>query len=219
MSYESDLKEHYRQVRRRMNMGVKTPIVPRLLISHFTPPGGVAGGTGLVIPQPPEVPVEVKPLISVHAEERAEESERRRQGQLNSEYPKNRIELEAAAAPMLPPLPDTGKQIVFSRWRKLVEAVCEQHDVPVKEVLGLARRRPVINARFECMYRMRYELLMSYPQIAEKLGRDHSTTLHGVKVVRERLLDAASKQVQAHGALAHGMSPSRDATPHQLVAA
>jgi hypothetical protein len=210
MSYKSDLEDHYKRVRERMRMGVKSPVIPRSLMAAAQPPGGIAGGTGLA-----------PPLVAMAEPERViskEESDNRRDGQLNSEILQGRLEEEAKALPRLMPLPGFDYEDKYSLWKRLVAAVANRYDLSVEEVFGPKRARNIVDARFECMYRMRTELCMSYLSIATKIGRDHSTIIHGVNTIRDRLLDGRMKQMQSATVPAYGMVP-KQGTHTQLVAA
>ena len=193
MTYKEELLERYRLARERLRMGVKPPVVPRPLINASTAPGGIAGGTGIVNPVKMPIFIEDAPerLVS------KAEHEARSLGQLNSEVLQQRREEEIGEWPLLPPLADFDAKSKFNRWRRMVAAVAHKHQLSVDEILGLSRRRPVIEARFECAYRMRTELKMTYPCISRHLKRDHSTVIHGSKVILHRILDANKKRMQS----------------------
>lgn len=185
MSYKQELQEHYRRVRERMGMGVKAPVVPKALLIAANPHAGVAGGTGVVDPAlPPMVeapPTTILPVAFVGHEERAE------RGATDEDM--NKIEREAAQSPKLPPLEGFDRSYPVNVWRRLLDAVAAKHGLTVQEMLQRGRSKHLIEARFEAMYRMRVELKMSYLNIAAKLGRDHSSVIHAVSVMRNRLLD------------------------------
>ena len=66
--------------------------------------------------------------------------------------------------------------------------------VDAKEILSPSRRREIIKARFETFYRLRVDVRMSYEKIARLMKRDHTSVMHGVYKVRDRLLDEQSKK-------------------------
>lgn len=101
-----------------------------------------------------------------------------------------KIANEMVNAPRLPPLPGLVlNEIGAIRWMRVLHAVAAYHKVSASEILGLSRKRHVLKARSEVFYRLRVDLNMSYTKIAFLMKRDHSTILHGVNKVRERLLD------------------------------
>lgn len=199
MSYKQQLAEHYKQVRERLRRGVQPKETPKALTFAAQPLGGVSSPTGLAPPAdvkflaPQETVKLAKPparLISL--------AEAKFLCMLPAAY-YQRADAEADLSPKLPPLmiEDSGKNHK-SLWRRLVAAVARNHGLEMADIIGPSRQRPVIAARFECMYRMRVELRMSYLSIAAKLKRDHTSVLHGVRVVRGRLLDEQHRTAQ-HG--------------------
>jgi hypothetical protein len=74
-------------------------------------------------------------------------------------------------------------------WKTIIREVAAKHGVEIREMLSQRRGRPVVAARHEAVYRMRYETTMSLPQIGRRMGgRDHSTVLHGIRSHECRLL-------------------------------
>lgn len=174
MSYKSELEERYRLARARMGIGVKAPVVHRMLIA----PGGVSGSTG-VAPPMLEKPARTPNILAAHA--------------ALAEQTVVRIANETKLMPKMIALPEDEDTSTLGVWRRVVKGVADRHDVSFDDILGTDRSRAVVKARFEAMYRMRVELGMSYPKIALKLGRDHSSVMHGVRVMHNRLLDEAKK--------------------------
>ena len=216
MSYKAELEERDRQARTRMGLGVSAPVGPKELLAATQPVGGVAAGTGVCPPliRMPEPEYEPKVVLV-----RSRESQERRMAQVTSSANKSRLEEEASALPRLKPLVACRRDGPFNSWRQMLAAVAQHYGLNIADILGVRRSRHVVQARFECMYRMRSELCMSFPNIAEKMGRDHSTVIHGVNTIHRRLLDAERAQMQSGAALAHGMMPKRDASSLKLVAA
>lgn len=201
-----------------MQMGVKPPVVPKTLIAATQPHGGIAGGTGVIPPLLIAEPVQMPPPEPVK-EIPAEESINRSEGQLNSEIIRTRLEDEVRDMPKLAPLPGFDYKNPYAAWKRTIVAVANHYELEVSDIMGPRRARHVVQARFECMYRMRVDLRMSFLSIAEKIGRDHSTVIHGVNTIRDRLLDAQKKQMQSGKVLAHGMVPRQDVPTLELAAA
>ena len=66
-------------------------------------------------------------------------------------------------------------------WRVIVGEVCKKRKINLKDLFGDRRLKAFSAARQEAFWRMRYELKMSLLDIAHKMGRDHSTVLHGIR--------------------------------------
>jgi chromosomal replication initiation ATPase DnaA len=70
--------------------------------------------------------------------------------------------------------------------------ICCKHGVTMAEMQSPIRAKRIADARFEAMYLMREELHLGLKVIGHLLGgRDHSTIIHGIKIHRERLYQAA----------------------------
>lgn len=65
--------------------------------------------------------------------------------------------------------------------RKILLAVSYAHGISVDDIIGQARHRHIIYARQHACYVMRQFTKKSYPYIAERLARDHSTVQHSCK--------------------------------------
>lgn len=223
MSYKSELEERYRLARKRMGMGVRPPVVPKALMAAALPPGGVAGGTGIIPPLKAIDPAEQEArALKKQARLKAQQERSAREAKKTTcETAKDRVENDNEGMPPLEPLPGFEDVIPFSEWRRVVSAVAKRYEIEAADILGPRRARHIVQARFECMYRMRVDLKMSYLNIAEKMRRDHSTVIHAVNTILHRLLDAQKKQAHSVVAHANGMVPlAADAlNPPQLAAA
>lgn len=69
-----------------------------------------------------------------------------------------------------------------SMWT-IMQEVAEKHGVTTDLIKARDRRPFVFLARAEFCYRARVELRRSYPQIAKKLGQDHTTVMNAVEKV------------------------------------
>lgn len=205
MSYKSELEEHYKRVRARLMLtGISPPVAPLMLAAPGAKVGGVAGSTGVASPKSVrKAEVEFIP------------AKRRR---VNCSI-SARIEEDVSDWPKLPPLRDSISEVGnVSLWRRLVAAVAREHDVTSELILSKRRSHNIIDARMECMYRMRVDLHMSLPNIGAKLGRDHSTVLYGVRKVRDRLLDEMSEKAHAGHPTALTPRPAVGHIPELVVA-
>ena len=99
-----------------------------------------------------------------------------------------------APPPLPPPLPiphppgppthPSLRKLVDYRppWRIIAQEVCAKHKITLKELQGDRRFKKYSTARREVYWRMRTELRMSLLDIARKMGKDHTTVLHGLRV-------------------------------------
>lgn len=77
-------------------------------------------------------------------------------------------------------------------WMRILHEVAEKHRIGVKSLLSASKARNVVTARNEAFYRMRHEIViagepMSFPLIASKFGKDHTTVIWGVRRHESRL--------------------------------
>jgi DnaA-like protein len=69
-------------------------------------------------------------------------------------------------------------------FSRIIAAVAEVAGVPVRDLLGPWRIKRVVHARQVAMYFMRHLKNASFPEIGRRCGgRDHSTAMHGCRVV------------------------------------
>lgn len=72
----------------------------------------------------------------------------------------------------------------------ILEKTADFYDVGLEEIMGPKRDKEIVLPRQIAMYLMREELHLSYPKIAQEIGKkDHTTIMHGVEKV-EREIDA-----------------------------
>lgn len=205
MSYKSELEEHYKRVRARLMMnGLRPERAPLLLAAPSVGVGGIAGSTGVTPPK---------------AAREAEESFIPIRTDKNATCLGARVDDEVEWSPKLPPLKDPASDLGnISIWRRVVAAVARAHDVSPEEILSKKRCHNIVEARMECMYRMRIDLRMSYLNIASKLGRDHSTVIHGVRKVRTKLLDEIAQKADAGDPVLMTLRPEAGRLPELVVA-
>lgn len=72
-------------------------------------------------------------------------------------------------------------------WRRIILEVAIKHNVMPAEMLSAQRAYNLVAARHEVMYRLKTETTMSLPAIGKKLGKDHTTVLHGVRKHKARM--------------------------------
>jgi hypothetical protein len=67
-------------------------------------------------------------------------------------------------------------------WRIIAQEVSEKHNIPLKELQGNRRFKRLSIARREIFWRLRHEKGMSLLDIARKMGKDHTTVIHGLRM-------------------------------------
>ena len=88
-----------------------------------------------------------------------------------------------------PPPPEPVVNPVFEKlidyrpqWRIISQEVCAKHKLTLKDLQGNRRFKKIAIARREVFWRLRQELGMSLLDIARKMGKDHTSVLHGLRV-------------------------------------
>ena len=71
---------------------------------------------------------------------------------------------------------------------QVIETVAKYYNISVQEIVSSSRSKELVQPRQVAMYLVRQETDASLPEIGALLGgRDHSTVIHGVERVKERL--------------------------------
>jgi chromosomal replication initiator protein len=70
----------------------------------------------------------------------------------------------------------------------ILEATSKMFGIPIEEIIGKKRQRPLVNARQVGMYVFRELTDLSYPAIAREFGnRDHTTVIHAVEKISAQM--------------------------------
>lgn len=69
---------------------------------------------------------------------------------------------------------------------ELLTGVAEAFDVPLDEVLTNSRVVELVEARWVIAYVLRTNRRMSLSAIGRRLGRDHTTVMHGLREIEKR---------------------------------
>lgn len=196
MSYQKQLQEHYKAVRERLRMGPKTaPVVikPKAL----PPPSAPCHTRNTLPPSPPPgllAESEEKAIVEQALNYTSQERYKPFMGG-RTRAQEDRFKDELRLSPRLPPLEGLNlNEPGAIRWQRMLHAVAKQHGVKAEEILSPSRRKEIIRARHEVCYRLRIELCFSYEKIAQLMKRDHTSVLHGVAKMRDRLLDEMSRK-------------------------
>ena len=75
-----------------------------------------------------------------------------------------------------------------SRPQVILEATSKMFGIPIEEIIGKKRQRPLVTARQVAMYVFRDLTDLSYPAIAREFGgRDHTTVIHAVEKISAQM--------------------------------
>nr|WP_291295348.1 helix-turn-helix domain-containing protein [Elioraea sp.] len=88
----------------------------------------------------------------------------------------------------------------------VVRVVSEAYGVSPLDVLGKRRGDGIMEPRQVAMFLARHCTLQSFPQIARAMHRDHTTVMHGVERVRERIAAEPSFATRVAGIEAQVLS-------------
>jgi chromosomal replication initiation ATPase DnaA len=69
----------------------------------------------------------------------------------------------------------------------LLDIVAKEMHVPADELTSASRSADLVLKRHEAMYAIRYGTELSFPAIGRLFRRDHTTVMHGVERVLDRL--------------------------------
>jgi len=70
----------------------------------------------------------------------------------------------------------------------IMEATSKMFGIPIEEIIGRKRQRPLVTARQVAMYVFRDLTDLSYPAIAREFGgRDHTTVIHAVEKISAQM--------------------------------
>jgi chromosomal replication initiator protein len=84
--------------------------------------------------------------------------------------------------------------------RELVKKVCNSFNISVRDVRGRRRTAEIVVPRQVCMYLLRKELEMPLEKVAHELNRkDHTTVLHAIDRVEEKMDEDADFEEQVKG--------------------
>jgi DNA-binding transcriptional ArsR family regulator len=94
------------------------------------------------------------------------------------------VAVEEAPLPPKATEPSALERLIDYRpsWRIIAQEVSEKHNIPLKELQGKRRFKRLSVARREIFWRLRHEKGMSLLDIARKMGKDHTSVLHGLRV-------------------------------------
>ena len=71
--------------------------------------------------------------------------------------------------------------------KQLIDKVAKYYDLSAKDLLGTSRIKNIKTARQIGMYLMKEELGLSTVEIGRELSKDHTTIMHGIKVIKTNL--------------------------------
>lgn len=62
----------------------------------------------------------------------------------------------------------------------IIKTICKVHRVEIYNLLSTIRKREVINARFQMMALLRYQMFYTFDHIGYIFNKDHSSIIHGI---------------------------------------
>jgi chromosomal replication initiator protein len=71
--------------------------------------------------------------------------------------------------------------------KQVVERVARYYNIPSKELFGTSRVKDVKNARQVAMFLMNKDLNLSTTKIGDEFKKDHSTVIHGIRMVNDKI--------------------------------
>lgn len=76
---------------------------------------------------------------------------------------------------------DIPASVINARWKDIVREVCAKHGIGINDIRSRTRARNIVAARYEAIYRLRQETLLSLPEIGRRMGGfDHSTVIYSI---------------------------------------
>ena len=83
----------------------------------------------------------------------------------------------------------TKQQLALRKrdWVKITNEIIDAREISWRDLVSPDRSYRLVAARQHVWYAIRLELKLSYPQIAAKFGRDHTTVMHGCQQHAKRI--------------------------------
>lgn len=80
---------------------------------------------------------------------------------------------------------------------KVINAVCRHFNISPKEIAEKSRKRPIVEPRQIACYLLRVNSSLTFKEIGDIFnGRDHTTALHSIQVVKDRMsVDASFRNI------------------------
>lgn len=80
--------------------------------------------------------------------------------------------------------------------KQIIDKTARHFGIDVKDMCSARRDKYIVQPRQIAMYLLRSELKLSFPKIAQELGRkDHTTAMHSVeKITRESLTNLSIRE-------------------------
>jgi len=74
--------------------------------------------------------------------------------------------------------------------KNIIQTVAQYFEVPIEDIIGVSRKKELVNPRQIIMYLLREELEFSFPNIGNELGgRDHTTAMHAYGKIKNQIID------------------------------
>lgn len=87
---------------------------------------------------------------------------------------------------------DVGPKVRTVSVRKIVDSVAKKHGLTVEAIMGDQRKREIVDARHEAMWRCSKETSFSLARIGREFGnKDHTTVMNAIKRHEQRMAKEA----------------------------
>jgi chromosomal replication initiator protein len=135
-----------------------------------------------------ELPAEIIEFIA----ERVTSSIRELEGALNKIIAEVKINKKAPslalAESVLGNLRSSREHDSSPTFSTVLKTICGFYNIKKEELLSKKRNKELIKPRQICMYILRYEANLSFPEIAKEMGgKDHSTIIYGCKAIEKNI--------------------------------
>jgi len=97
------------------------------------------------------------------------------------------VKARLAAKPYRQPIIEKQKIVNFAgpapitNGERILIETAAKHKISIKDLRSSAKYSKIVNARWECMYRLKVELNLPLTAIARFMNRDHTSVLHALR--------------------------------------
>ncbi len=134
-----------------------------------------------------KIPAEVIDTLA----RRIKSSVRELEGALNKLIADSELSKQPISESMVESVLKLSTNLESSKSKKpanIIKAVCDFYQVKLDDLMGKKRGRDIIKPRQMCMYLLRAEGNLSYPDIGREMGgRDHTTILYGFECIDKNI--------------------------------
>lgn len=74
-----------------------------------------------------------------------------------------------------------------SRQKRVIDCVAADAKIPVKKLMGISRKQAYVLPRHICFFLLKSLFPISFQEIGDIFGKDHTTIMHGVKRIKDEM--------------------------------